>query len=134
MTNMRYGLCDSLLLCHTFLCCPCSSIITHCTMALPSLIKIWPNWVVWLPFSKLRVISGEIFGVPVHSVSLSFTYSILPSHFFEFWLFQINYNGHAKYVEGISWILPSKSGSKYFCLEILWHKEFEDICTLKVLT
>ena len=52
-------------------------------------------------------------GFPVHSVSLSFTYSILPSHFLEFQLFQINYNGHAKDIEVTSWMLPSKSGSKY---------------------
>ena len=31
-------------------------------------------------------------GFPVHSVLLSFIYSIVPSHFLEFWLFQINYN------------------------------------------
>ena len=53
-------------------------------------------------------------GFPVHSVSLSFTYLILPSHFLEFWLFQINHNGHKKEIEGTSWMLPSKSGSKYF--------------------
>ena len=52
-------------------------------------------------------------GFPVHSVSLSFTYLILPSHFLEFWLFQINHNGHEKEIEGTSWMLPSKSGSKY---------------------
>ena len=99
------------------------SLYTHCTMGFAlqksSLLRIWPNWLLLLPFSKLRVISDEIFGVPC---SFSFTFfHIFDSPFTFSWVLIISdkLKWPRKGNWGTSWILPSKSGSKCFWKNIM---------------
>ena len=72
-----------------------------------------------MPFSKLRLISDEIFGVPC---SFSFTFfHIFDSPFTFSWVLIISdkLQWPRKGSWGTSWILPSKSGSKYFLKNIM---------------
>ena len=78
-----------------------------------------PNWLLWLPFSKLRVISDEIIEVPC---SFSFTFfHIFDSSLPFYWVLIISdkLQWPRKGSWGTSWILPSKSGSKYFLKDIM---------------